>query len=111
MLQINDIAISPAAWSVLDRLLLPFAAREDAPVLVYWSRFVEPDGTTVAKFQSGYGFFPSRIEDLSPDCGVLQFPGRRSLYLVPRTGWDAAAHYRVDLISERFAVFSIDPMG
>jgi len=106
-----DIAISTTAWPVLNRLLSQFLVRDDAPALVYWSRFLEPDGTPVADFRPGYALTPRPMEYVDLQCGLVRFPGHRTLYLIPTTGWDAGIHYDMDLISSRYGVFSITPMG
>jgi hypothetical protein len=112
MLRINNISSTGRAAELLDRHFVVFKPRrpDDVFALTYISRFVEKDGTTVAGFRPGY-----TVDSVSPaglgEMWALAQPFRTPEFLfMPRFKWRADAKYLIDVASETFELFSVEPV-
>ena len=66
------------------------------------------DGTTVDGFRPGYSAGYARAGDVRADWLRLRLPDGTALCFWPRFGWDAGGHYVLDVISERYAILSLE---
>lgn len=109
MPRVTNLSITERAAMRLDveRIVRTRAEPDDVFTLWYIASFTEPDGTTVAGFRPGYKAGYARAGDVRGDWVRARFASGMELCFWPRFGWDADAHYVLDVASERHQIFSI----
>lgn len=110
MPDVTNISITDRAARLLgrERVERTRLAPDDVFTLDYISSFTEPDGTTVDGFRPGYSAGYARAGDVRADWLRLRLPDGTALCFWPRFGWDAEGHYVLDVISERYAILSLE---
>lgn len=112
MIRIANISITKRAAELLDCHRVLFKPRDPGDVfaLTYMSSFTNADGTSVAGFAPGYT--PDSIAPVAlSDIWALAQPlGAPEFLFMPRFVWSASALYGIDIASEVFQLFSIEPV-
>ena len=110
MLWITNISISPAATLVLDQERATFKRHgSDVFALIYMFSFINADGTAVADFHPGYTAGAWGAEYLGAKWALARLPHGLEFYFLPRFEWKVHERYVVDIVSHRYALFSIGP--
>jgi len=109
MAAITNIALTGTASRAIGQHVSRISLTPDEVFAVYYAAsFTNKDGTPVDGFLPGYmvGPWPSKL--LSPKWLVVRLGGRE-FNLMPRFEWNASDKYLMDLISEPYGLFSIQP--
>ena len=110
MLHVINVSISNAAKSIIERQIQKVTAEHKVVGFAYISKFVNPDGSTVAGFRPGYMGSPMP-RPMHDSAWLLIRSGCLSFYLFPHFSWDANEQYRIDHVGGDFALLSIEPVG
>jgi hypothetical protein len=113
MLLITNISVASVASKVLRQQRAKFRPRQpgDVLALLYTSSFTNPDGTTVAGFRPGYMVVSHSPVGLADHWVRARLSDGSDFLFMPKFRWVADEHYVVDMASEVFALFSIEPAG
>jgi hypothetical protein len=109
MRRVTNISITQRAAALLDveRIARTRLMADDVFTLCYISNFTEPDGTSVEGFRPGYSAGYARAGDVGENW--VEASGA-DLCFRPRFGWDAYRRYMLDVASERYRIFSVEPV-
>lgn len=111
MLRIENISATSRAAAVLRAERSEIKLRRgDVFALVYMFYFTNADGSKVEGFKPGYSASSWGTEYLTDKWELAHLPDGSEFYFMPKFRWDTRKHYIIDVISERYSLFSIGPV-
>jgi hypothetical protein len=111
MIRITNISVTERALPVLRKQRERFRPRDPGDVfaLAYMSSFTNPDGSSVAGFSPGYMRHSVSPKERGEMWALAQPLDGVDFLFMPKFKWSADDQYIIDLVSEKFELFSIEP--
>ena len=113
MVRITNIWATDEAYALLRKERARFRPRREGEVfaMIYLASYTEPDGTPVKDFRPGYSRHSQSPAELGDHWAMAQLIDGPDFLFMPKFRWDSLEEYVVEIASEKYATFSIGPMG